>query len=215
MMKKSRGPLVENGVVVGNTTDKYESGNPLNRLLTNNFCRAVGNLADQVGPKSIFEVGCGEGHVTKVLLERTSAKIHALDISETILDKARANVDSARVSFECKNIYDIVSSEEHADLVVCCEVLEHLEDPLRGLRILAKSSAPYAILSVPREPLWRVLNMARGAYWKDLGNTPGHLQHWSKAAFIRFVSKEFEVIETRSVLPWTILVARSRHTDAD
>ena len=210
MAKQSRGPLVEDGVVVGNTTQKYESGNPLTRLLVNNFCEAVGELAAQVAPQTIFEVGCGEGHVTKVLLERTKANIDAVDISETILDMARDNVNSGRVSFECQNIYAIEGEKRRADLVVCCEVLEHLDDPQRGLEILADAAAPHAILSVPREPLWRVLNMARGAYWNDWGNTPGHLQHWSKSGFVDFVSQEFEVMQVRSVLPWTILIARSR-----
>ncbi|MEJ2611017.1 MAG: class I SAM-dependent methyltransferase [Candidatus Thiodiazotropha sp.] len=208
-MKEHRGPLVENGIVVGNTTDKYESGNLLTRFLTNRFCRAVGDLAAEVAPQKIFEVGCGEGHVTKVLLERTPASIDAVDISETILNMARGNVASSRVNFECKNIYEIDGLKSQADLVVCCEVLEHLDDPQKGLKILADAAAPYAILSVPREPLWRILNMARGAYWRDFGNTPGHLQHWSKSGFIDFIEKEFKVIEVRSVLPWTILLARS------
>jgi 2-polyprenyl-3-methyl-5-hydroxy-6-metoxy-1,4-benzoquinol methylase len=210
MVKQTRGPLVEDGIVVGNTTQKYDSGNPLTRYLVNNFCQAVGDLAAGVAPRKIFEVGCGEGHVTNVLLERTSAEIDAVDISETILEMARNNVSSPRVSFECKNIYAIDGNRQQADLVVCCEVLEHLEDPQRGLEILADAASPYAILSVPREPLWRILNVARGAYLSDWGNTPGHLQHWSKTGFVDFVSREFEVMETRSVLPWTILIARSR-----
>ncbi|MES9969254.1 MAG: class I SAM-dependent methyltransferase [Candidatus Thiodiazotropha sp.] len=210
MAKQRRGPLVEDGVVVGNTTQKYESGNPLTRLLVNNFCATVGELAAQVAPQRIFEVGCGEGHVTNVLLEQTKADIDAVDISETILDMARENVNSSRVTFECQNIYAIEGKQRNAELVVCCEVLEHLDDPQRGLEILADAAAPYAILSVPREPLWRVLNMLRGAYWGDWGNTPGHLQHWSKSGFVNFVSQAFEVMEVRSVLPWTILIARSR-----
>ena len=27
--------------------------------------------------------------------------------------------------------------------------------------------------------------MARGAYWSELGNTPGHLNHWSRRSFVR------------------------------
>ena len=33
-----------------------------------------------------------------------------------------------------------------------------------------------------------MVNMARGAYLKDLGNTPGHLNHWSKRSFVQMLS---------------------------
>ena len=45
---------------------------------------------------------------------------------------------------------------------------------------MARCAERHLLVSVPREPLWRMLNMARGAYWSDLGNTPGHLNHWSR-----------------------------------
>ena len=45
----------------------------------------------------------------------------------------------------------------------------------------------FILLSVPKEPIWRICNMARGKYWKDLGNTPGHIQHWTKKKFCRMV----------------------------
>ena len=54
------------------------------------------------------------------------------------------------------------------------------------------------------------LNLARGKYIKDLGNTPGHLQHWSKKSFITLVEKYFTVIEVKSPLPWTMLLCRQR-----
>lgn len=212
MAPSKRAPLVENGVVVGNATDKYEASNPITRFLVGNFCRAVGDLAGRVAPEAILEVGCGEGHITRLLLERTAARIHAMDISDTVLDMARANVGSARVEFENRNIYDLDPGSRRAPLVVCCEVLEHLDDPARGLRILAQVAASHAILSVPREPIWRVLNMARGAYLSELGNSPGHLQHWSKGKFLEFVSSEFDIVDVLSPLPWTVVLARSRRS---
>jgi hypothetical protein len=63
-------------------------------------------------------------------------------------------------------------------------------------------------VSVPREPLWRVLNLARGAYWTQLGNTPGHLNHWSRSAFVRLLLRHGEVVEARSPFPWTMLLVR-------
>ena len=68
----------------------------------------------------------------------------------------------------------------------------------------------WLLVSVPREPLWRGLNMARGAYWKDLGNTPGHLNHWSKRSFVALLSRHGEVVEARSPFPWTMLLVRLR-----
>jgi hypothetical protein len=59
---------------------------------------------------------------------------------------------------------------------------------------------------VPREPLWRGLNMARGAYLKDLGNTPGHINHWSKRAFNELVSLYGRPEKVAGVFPWTLAV---------
>ena len=66
----------------------------------------------------------------------------------------------------------------------------------------------FLLVSVPREPLWRALNMARGAYLKDLGNTPGHLNHWSKRGFVQLLSRYGNVVEARSPFPWTMLLVR-------
>ena len=95
-----------------------------------------------------------------------------------------------------------------AELVVCCEVLEHLDDPKRALDVLARLARPWLIASVPREPLWRALNLARLSYVGALGNTPGHLTHWSKRGFERFLGERFEVVEVRTPLPWTMALCR-------
>jgi hypothetical protein len=123
---------------------------------------------------------------------------------------ARSRVGTERTEFRKQSIYDLDPERDAAPLVVCCEVLEHLEQPEVGLRRLAAVAAPYALLSVPREPLFRTLNFLRGAHVKDFGNSPGHLQHWSKRAFVRFTARELQAMEVRSPLPWTLLLARSR-----
>ena len=94
--------------------------------------------------------------------------------------------------------------------MLCCEVLEHVPDPARALAVLAALARPHLIVSVPREPLWRALNLARGRYWRALGNTPGHLQHWSTPAFLALLQQHLEVVELRTPLPWTIARCRVR-----
>jgi 2-polyprenyl-3-methyl-5-hydroxy-6-metoxy-1,4-benzoquinol methylase len=94
--------------------------------------------------------------------------------------------------------------------VLAIEVLEHVDDPEHALAEIARVARGDVVLSVPREPLWRVLNVARGRYVGRLGNTPGHVQHWSSDAFARLVARHLEVTGTWRPLPWTLLRARAR-----
>ena len=50
--------------------------------------------------------------------------------------------------------------------------------------------------------------MARFTYVTHLGNTPGHLKHWSSREFVGLVSKYFEVVEVKKPIPWTMVLAR-------
>jgi 2-polyprenyl-3-methyl-5-hydroxy-6-metoxy-1,4-benzoquinol methylase len=92
-------------------------------------------------------------------------------------------------------------------VVVAAEVLEHLTDPELGLREMARVSRGHLVLSVPREPIFRSCNLVAGRYVRDLGNTPGHLNHWSRASFVRFVSRVAQVREVSTPFPWTTIWA--------
>lgn len=197
----------ENGIVVGTIGNKYSSKNPLARYLVQGFDDAIGTLAAQSDPQSILEIGSGEGHVTEILLKDTRARIHATELSEAVMNETRKQLTDPRVSWELAKLEDYHPSG-HFDLVVCCEVLEHLPDPSAGLKSLHAMDADFFVLSVPNEPIWRILNFLRGSYFRDFGNSPGHVQHWSTKQFIQFVSTEFTVLEVRTPLPWTALLCK-------
>ena len=86
-----------------------------------------------------------------------------------------------------------------------------MPDPEHTVSEMARVASSHLLVSVPREPLWRGLNMARGAYLKDLGNTPGHVNHWSKRSFVSLLSQHGEVVDARSPFPWTMLLVRLGH----
>ena len=203
-------PIIEEqGIPVGNVYDKYATGNSIARLLVRNFTSNVLDLVRASGARDIHEVGCGEGHLTEIIAALGVDKIRGSDMSEQMIAEARLRTAGSGLVFESKNIYEL-GSDDSAELIVCCEVLEHLDDPERALQVLALLNTEHYVFSVPREPIWRVLNLARGKYLGQLGNTPGHVQHWSAASFQSLIGRYFDVSEKRSPLPWTMLLCRRR-----
>ena len=208
---KISGGFKEGDIIFGNAYDKYGSSNPIERCLMQGFVSAMTELVDKVKPASIHEVGCGEGYWTLKWLEQGIAA-RGSDFSGKVIELARVNALNRNIpaeSFKACSIYDLKPDVDAADLVVCCEVLEHLERPDDGLKALQAIASPYLIISVPREPLWCVMNIVRGRYWRDWGNTPGHIQNWSQSQFLSLVSRYFEVLEVRSPVPWTMLLCRN------
>lgn len=201
--------LVGDDEAGGNVYDKYASTNPVERRLMGSFMDAFDELVAVTGATEAHEVGCGEGEMS-ARMARAGLKVRGTDaFPETIAEaRRRAASDGLKIAYEATAVQLLDPSEHSAELVVCCEVLEHLPDPGEALDILASLAEPWLLASVPREPLWRALNMARGAYLRDFGNTPGHLGHWSKRGFLAMLGERFEVVEIRSPLPWTMALCR-------
>lgn len=198
-------------VLGGNLYPKYTTRNPVARRLVAGFLAALQDLVGRSGARAAHEVGCGEGHLSLALAARGLA-VRACDLSPGAIATARrlAVARGLAVDYRVADVYDLDPEVDGAELVLCCEVLEHLPDPRRALAVLGRLARPHLIVSVPREPLWRLLNLARGRYWPALGNTPGHLQHWSSAAFARTLRRDFEVVDLRTPLPWTMALCRRR-----
>lgn len=201
------GGRAEDGIVIGNTFDKYGSTNPVVRRMMKGFDEALAGLVSRAAPTTIHEVGCGEGYW---VLEwtRRGMNVRGTDFSSEVIAMASRNAAAEGIDpqvFSAKSIYDMEAGRDSADLIVCCEVFEHLEHPERGFEALQGIVTSDLVLSVPREPLWRILNMARGKYVGRLGNTPGHLQHWSTAGIARLAGRYFDVVDVSTPLPWTML----------
>ena len=116
------------------------------------------------------------------------------------------------VSLTIGNLYDLTVNDKRIreSMLICCEVLEHVTDPEQGIRIISECTDDYFIVSVPHEPIWRILNMLRGKYLKHFGNTPGHINHWTKHGFVRLVSKYGNIISINTPLPWIMVLAEKK-----
>jgi ubiquinone/menaquinone biosynthesis C-methylase UbiE len=199
---------IDDGNVVGNVYDKYGTKNPIARLLVDGFLKSVTELYTRARPTSVLEVGCGEGLLARHL-HRSGPRPERFVASDVEIDRVVPDLDPEIEVVEA-SIYALPFSNAEFDLVVCCEVLEHLGDPALGLAELARVAGRHVLLSTPREPLWRVLNVARGRYLGELGNTPGHIQHFSRRGLVRLAETRLRVLEQRSPLPWTVLLGEPR-----
>lgn len=204
-------PVTENGIVIGNTFNKYKATNPLHRKLMAGFLGAFDSLIAETDAREVHEIGCGEGNLSRRMAS-AGLNVRGSDFSTMVIAEAEelGRTQGIEVPFKSASIYDLDPNVDSAELIVCCEVLEHLPESKEALKMLARLTRSHLIASVPREPLWRILNFARGKYWSDLGNTPGHLQHWSKTSFVKFISTEFHVERVLSPLPWTMVLAKPR-----
>jgi 2-polyprenyl-3-methyl-5-hydroxy-6-metoxy-1,4-benzoquinol methylase len=201
---------VSSALAGGNVYDKYGTSNPIARRLMDGFLARLDSLVERTGASEAHEVGCGEGELS-IRLARRGLRVRSSDAFPDVLEEARRRAAAAEVEIEFEAVpLEALTPERHAaGLILCCEVLEHLEDPDWALDVLAGLARPWLIASVPREPLWRALNLARLSYFGDLGNTPGHLHHWSRRQFVRFLMRRFEVVAVASPLPWTMALCRA------
>jgi 2-polyprenyl-3-methyl-5-hydroxy-6-metoxy-1,4-benzoquinol methylase len=199
----------EPAVPTGNTYDKYGSTNPVVRRLMAGFERSVDELFAQAAPGSVLDIGCGEGVLTAQWAQRLgTGRIVGVDLEDPKLEAEWAQRRRENLEFRAMPAERLEFADNEFELVAATEVLEHVTDPALVLTEMARVSAHHLLVSVPHEPLWRALNVARGAYLRELGNTPGHLNHWSRRSFVNLLGRFGDVIQVRSPFPWTMLLVR-------
>jgi len=196
------------GTVTGNTYDKYGSTNPVVKRLMAGFEGTLDELFRQAAPTSLLDVGCGEGVLTAQWATRIDGRVVGIDLDDPALHAEWAKRQAPNLEYKVMKAENLPFGDDEFDTASAIEVLEHVPDPEHTVAEMARVAQRWLLVSVPREPLWRGLNMARGAYLRDLGNTPGHLNHWSKRAFVQLLSRYGTVTEARSPFPWTMLLVR-------
>jgi 2-polyprenyl-3-methyl-5-hydroxy-6-metoxy-1,4-benzoquinol methylase len=197
------------GTVTGNTYDKYGSTNPVVKRLMASFEGTLEALFTQAAPRTVLDVGCGEGVLTQQWAQKPAVeRIVGIDLDDPALHEAWKERQAPNLEYRVMKAENLPFADGEFDMASAIEVLEHVPDPEHTLSEMARVAGRWLLVSVPREPLWRGLNMARGAYLKELGNTPGHLNHWSRRGFVELLGRYGEVVETRSPFPWTMLLVR-------
>lgn len=194
------------------TTDNYRkhtTTNPVQKYLIERFYVKFIEEVRWVKPRRVLDVGCGEGFTLDRLHKaKLGDKLVGIDFLKTAIEigkKERPHLDLKEGS-----IFDIKFKDNSFDLVVCSEVLEHIEDPEKGLSELARVSSKYVLLSVPNEPWFMGANLIRGKNLSRLGNDIEHINHWSTTAFKKFVSKHLKIVRVHQPFPWSLVLAEKK-----
>lgn len=189
-------------------TPKYRSKNPVVRELIRRFVERLHGLFVQANPVTrVVEVGVGEGFLSGYLSERFPEKqFTGLEPREEDLRALREKFE--RVDARVGSVYDLSVLEPPYDLVMCCEVLEHLPDVPRALEQLGSLGAKHLILTVPHEPFFMLSNLARLKNVTRFGNDPEHVNHFTKASFRKLLETRFHVVELVTSYPWILALVK-------
>jgi 2-polyprenyl-3-methyl-5-hydroxy-6-metoxy-1,4-benzoquinol methylase len=188
---------------------KHTTKNPLQKFFIENFEKTLAREVKKLKVDSILDAGCGEGFTLEFLRKQGIGKIYeGIDFLKTAIEIGHKVHPKVKLLQE--SIYELPYKNNTFDVVLCTEVLEHLEDPKKALKELFRVSKKYVLLSVPNEPIFMGSNFLRGKNWSRLGNDIEHINHWTMFGFLKFVEKnagvKVKVIQKRYPFPWTMLL---------
>ncbi|OGE32036.1 hypothetical protein A2631_02875 [Candidatus Daviesbacteria bacterium RIFCSPHIGHO2_01_FULL_44_29] len=186
---------------------KYTHKNPFQRILLNNFFKALSQILRPLRVETILDVGCGEGFIlAKLKQEKIGKKLIGIDLSKAAL-RIGKNIHP-KLTLKLGSIYKLPFKDNAFDLVLCTEVLEHLKNPPKALAEIIRVSGRYIFLSVPNEPFFIAANLIRGKNVWRLGNDIGHINHWTSGGFEEFILKQgLKKLVKKHPFPWTIILA--------
>ena len=194
---------------------EYQSTNPFTKRLIDNFYNKIKKIISDFGTDCrILEVGCGAGESSRKIFEMLAGRyFEASEFDERYVKKLLELNLPYKISQE--DVNNMHRKENEFDCVIFLEVLEHISDYEQALKELFRVSSKYVLISVPNEPLWRLLNIARFKYLKEAGNTPGHINHWSPSKLKKLLGKYGKVIKIESSLPWIISLTEVKKNNID
>ena len=188
---------------------KHTSTNPLQKFFIANFEKTLSREVKKLKISSILDAGCGEGFTLEMLRKQRIGKKHeGIDFLKTAIEIGRKV--HPKVKLKQASIYKLPYPKNSFDIVLCTEVLEHLEKPQEAVKELFRVSKKYVLVSVPNEPIFMGSNFLRGKNWSRWGNDIEHINHWTMFSFPQFVKKnagvKAKILKSRYPFPWTMLL---------
>ena len=186
---------------------KHQNNNPISKFFLDNFKTLLLSKVKNLKPESILDVGAGEGFTLEMFRQnKIGKKLEGIEYMDEAIEFGKQF--HPKVKIKKGDIYKLPYKDNSFDVIICTEVLEHLDDPIRALQELRRVTKKYVILSVPNEPLFTIQRFLRGKNMIKLGDHPEHIQHWSSDKFEKFVRVQMMIKDVSTPLPWTMITAK-------
>lgn len=187
---------------------KNTSKNPIQKFLINNFYSSLISLVKPLSPKTILDAGCGEGFTMDNLSKNNiGKKIEGVEYSKDAIKIGKKLFPSLTINQG--SVYNLPYKDNSFDLIICTEVLEHLEEPTKALREILRVSKKYLIISVPNEPIFMLSNFLRGKNLLRLGDDEGHINHWNPMSLKRYLIQNKVIIKKLKLpFPWITILGK-------
>jgi len=185
---------------------KHTSKNPIQKFLINNFYNYLISTIKDLSPNAILDAGCGEGFTMNKLIQlKIGKKVEGVEYSEESIFFGKKLFP--KLSIKQGSVYELPYKDNSFDLVLCTEVLEHLEEPSKALREILRVSKEYLLITVPNEPFFRLSNFLRGKNISRLGNDEGHINHWNPRSLRKLLNQnKISVKEIKLPFPWIMIL---------
>lgn len=194
------------------TTDnfrKHTTKSFLQRFLIGRFFDTLIRECAKVKPQTVLDVGCGEGFtLNKLSQNKIGQELVGIDFLDTAIKIGKKI--HPELTLKQGTIYEIPFKDNSFDLVICTEVLEHLDDPQKALAELQRVTKGTCIISVPHEPFFMAANFLRGKNISRWGNDIEHINHWSRNGIRNLINKYLSVTSVKNPFPWTIVIAKKK-----
>lgn len=184
---------------------RHATSSRLYRWHTHAFNERIAEWVRRVAPASVLDAGCGEGFTTDFLTTvLPTARFEGVDVSAGAVAYARHH-HGERASYQVGSVYELPYDDDSFDLVLCSEVLEHLDRPDEAVAELRRVARRHVLLTVPLEPYFDALNRAGRAV--GVGGDPGHVNYWTRRGWTEFVGRHFGRVETDTKLIYNLALA--------
>jgi 2-polyprenyl-3-methyl-5-hydroxy-6-metoxy-1,4-benzoquinol methylase len=141
--------------------------------------------------RTVLDAGCGTGYGAKLIVEAGADRVVGVDISEDAVAEASEFNTSERVEIHQADLRSLPYADGEFSLVMCFEVIEHVEDRGAILDELARV--------LGREGILCISTPNRRVY--PPGN-PHHLHEYEPQEFAEVLGKHFSHVELHRQTAW-------------